>query len=408
VKVVSVYNRYLNRGGEDEGFENEGKLLERKGCEVTLVTEQVKTPDGLIESARLALDAIWSRTWYTKFEGILREKKPDVVHVHNFFPTMSPSIYYACRDNGVPVVQTLHNSRLLCPASSFYREERVCEDCLGKTPPWPAVVHGCYQNSRARSGVIAAMLTVHRYLETWRKMVDIFVVATDFYRRKFIQGGIPEDKIMMKPFFIDPDPGVKGTRGDYALFIGRLSPEKGIRTMLAAWEQLDGIPLKVRGGGPLLKEVKDFARDHSGVEVIPNRLEAQEWTALMKNARFLVWPSAGIFETFGLVAVDAFACGMPVIASRSGAMAEIVTDKRTGLQFTVGDPQDLAEKVAWAWSNPEEMEEMGRNARIEYETKYTAERNYHMLMEVYQRAISGTRHVLNVHRTAEGRLGDLT
>ncbi|MBV9760550.1 MAG: glycosyltransferase family 4 protein [Acidobacteriaceae bacterium] len=389
MKVVSVYNRYLNRGGEDEGFENEGRLLEKNGCEVTLITEQVRRPQGLVESAQLALDAIWSRSWYTKFERILKEKKPDVVHVHNFFPTMSPSIYYACRKARVPVVQTLHNSRLICPAASFYRQERVCQDCLGKTPPWPAVVHGCYQNSRARSGVIAAMLTVHRYLETWRKMVDVFIVATEFYRRKFIEGGIPEDKIMKKPFFIDPDPGMKENRGEYALFVGRLSPEKGVRTMLAAWERLGEIPLKVRGGGPLLSEVEEFAKTHPRVEVIPHRLEAQQWTALMRNARFLVWPSAGIFETFGLVAVDAFACGMPVIASRTGAMAEIVTDHRTGLQFSVGDPEDLAAKAAWAWSHPEEMEEMGRNARIEYETKYTAEGNFHLLMEVYRRAING-------------------
>jgi glycosyltransferase involved in cell wall biosynthesis len=390
LKVISVYNRYLSPGGEDEGFERERRLLERYGCEVTPATDQVSNPNGLIDSAKLAIDTIWSRGWHARFASLIKEKKPDIVHVHNLFPAISPSICYACRDAGVPLVHTLHNSRLLCPAATFYRNERTCEDCLGKTPPWPAIVHGCYQKSRLRTSVIATMLTVHRSLDTWRKQVDLYIVATEFYRRKFIQGGIPEDKIVVKPFCVDPDPGVKNCRGDYALFIGRLVPEKGVRTLLAAWERLGDIPLKIRGNGPLLNEVQDFAERHPNqVEVLSNHLVDHELAALTKGARFLVWPSGGIFETFGSVAVEAFACGMPVIASRTGAMAEVVTDQRTGLHFTVGDSDDLATKVKWAWNHPDEMEVMGRNARCEYETKYTPDRNYEMLMAIYQRAISG-------------------
>jgi glycosyltransferase involved in cell wall biosynthesis len=388
LKILSVYNRYLNRGGEDEVFELEGKLLEERGCTVTLVSEQVRNPQGLVESARLAADAIWSRSWHRKFAALLKEKRPDVVHVHNVFPTISPSIYYACRDADVPVVQSLHNPRLLCPAATLYRAGRACEDCVGKILPWPAVAHACYQDSRLRSGVIAAMLAVHRGLGTWRELIDVFIVFTEFYRQKFIQGGLPGEKIVVKPHFVHPDPGMKSGRGDYALFLGRLSPEKGVPTLLDAWSQLGGIPLKIRGSGPLLEQAQDFAAaDRRSVEVLPNRLAYEEWVRLMGNARFLVWPTQGYYETFGLVAIEAFAFGVPVIASRTGAMVEIVEDGRTGLHFTAGNADDLAAKVEWAWTHPDEMETMGRQARVKYEVNYTADRNYEMLMDIYRGAI---------------------
>ncbi len=389
MRVISIFNRYQNRGGEDEVFELEAKLLGEHGHDVTLMTEDVHDPHGLIDSARVASDAIWSRKAYAKIEALLKEKNPQLVHVHNTFPTISPSIYYACRQAGVPVVQSLHNPRLLCPAATFHRDGHACEDCLGKLLPWPAIFHGCYQKSRARTSVVAAMLTAHRYLGTWRELIDTFIVFTEFYRRKFIQGGPPGDKIVVKPHFVDPDPGLKSGRGDYALFIGRLSREKGVHTLLDAWKRLKDIPLKIRGKGPLLGEVQAFAaQNQRRIEVLPTRLVPQEWAGLMRGARFLVWPSEGYYETFGLVAIEAFAFGIAVIASRTGAMGEIVADQRTGLHFTAGDADDLASKVAWAWAHPVEMEMMGQNARREYKEKYTAERNYEMLIDIYRETIA--------------------
>ncbi len=387
LRVISVYNRYQNRGGEEEVFELEGKLLNKHGHDVTFVTENVCNPHGVIESTKLASDVIWSSSWYRRFKALLKEKRPQLVHVHNTFPTISPSVYYACREADVPVVQSLHNPRLLCPAATLHRQGHTCEDCLGKLVPWPGILHGCYQNSRKRTSVVAAMLTVHRCLDTW-ELIDIFIVFTDFYRRKFIQAAFPENKIVVKPHFVDPDPGLKSNRGDYALFIGRLSPEKGIRTLLGAWQQLRDIPLKIRGNGPLIGEVQDFAaQNRRWIEVLPDRLLPPQLANLMRGARFLVWPSEGYYETFGLVAIEAFAFGVPVIASGTGAMAEIVADQQTGLHFTAGDPDDLARKVEWAWTHPNEMEVIGRSARCEYEAKYTAERNYEMLVEIYQRAL---------------------
>jgi glycosyltransferase involved in cell wall biosynthesis len=160
--------------------------------------------------------------------------------------------------------------------------------------------------------------------------------------------------------------------------------------LLRAWDKMSHIPLKIRGEGPRLAEVREVARSSGGtIEVVP-RLDREELNKLMRNARFLIWPSEGFYETFGYVAVEAFSCGVPVIASRTGVAEEIVNDQQTGLHFTSGDANDLASKVEWAWSHPNEMDTMGQAARTEYEAKYTPERNYPMLMDIYRRALAST------------------
>jgi glycosyltransferase involved in cell wall biosynthesis len=228
----------------------------------------------------------------------------------------------------------------------------------------------------------------HRYLNTWEKQVNTFIVFSDFYRRKFADAGLPPGKIAVKPHFVSPDPGQAKGPQHYVLFVGRLATEKGVETLLKAWERLKKVPLKMRGDGPLQDRVRERARDSSyRVELLP-RLAKEDLLVLLQGARFLIWPSEGYYEAFGLVAVEAFACGIPVIASRIGVMAEIVQDGVTGLHFASGDPQDLAAKIEWAWSHPEAMSEMGRAARAEYEAKYQPSKNYEMLMDIYRRAIA--------------------
>ena len=234
------------------------------------------------------------------------------------------------------------------------------------------------------------MLHIHRRLRTWQEQVDIYIALTEFARQKFIQGGLPADKIVVKPNFVDSAPCMREGLGRYALFVGRLSPEKGIGTLLAAWKRLKSVPLKVVGDGPLMGRIQRSVREDGVEEVdILGRGLHGEVLKMMKDARFLVFPS-GCYENFPLAIAEAFACGVPVIASRLGAMAEIVEDGRTGLLFTPGDPEDLAAKVEWAWTHPQRMMEMGHEARREYEQKYTAARNYEMLMEIYRRAMGKT------------------
>ena len=385
--VLLVHEYYQQPGGEDEAFAAESGLLEDRGHRVLrYVDHNDRIKD--IGSLSLVRDTIWSSRAYRELRELVRTEKPQVVHFHNTFPLISPAAYYAAKTEGVPVVQTLHNYRLFCTNAYFFRDGHVCEDCLGKTPPWPGVLHSCYRGSRAASGTVAAMLTTHRALQTWTKMVDTYIVLTNFARQKFIQGGLPAQKVKVKPHFVGPDPGLGEGRGGYALFVGRLSPEKGVDTLLSAWEYIGGeLCLKIVGDGPLTPRVTEVARRVSGVEWLGQQ-PLEEVYRLMGGAHFLVFPSE-LYETFGRVSIEAFAKGTPVVASRIGAIAELVDHHRTGLHFNPGDPKDLAARVEWILRHPLELARMRREARTEFEAKYTAERNYQMLRRIYETVAAG-------------------
>ena len=388
LRVVSVYNGYLNRGGEDEVFESEGKLLTEHGCDVRLVTTQTQAPKNTCQKIELAIDCVWSRHWHKNFRSLLKRDRPDIVHVHNVFPVMSPAVYYACQEADVPVVQTLHNYRLLCPASTFYRDGRVCEECVQHTL-WQGVKHGCYQGSRIGTGAIAVMLQVHRDKSTWTQKIDRYIALSEFARNKFIEGGLPAEKVRVKPNFVDPDPGEASRTREYATFVGRLVSWKGTGTLLSAWKSFCGsIPLVIVGDGPDRVEIEaQVSQGLLPAVTYMGRLPRERTLATMKRARFLVFPSEW-YEGFPMTIAEAFACSVPVICSSLGSMQEIVTDGRTGLHFRAGDAEDLAAKIRWAWNHPEEMEIMGRQARAEYEAKYTARCNYEMLIDIYHDAIA--------------------
>lgn len=387
MKVLVVHNFYRHPGGEDEVFRRECELLRSAGHEVVQYVRhnQEISEGGIWSSLRTGGQTLWNWESARELRFVLRKEKPDLAHFHNIFPLISPAAYYVAQQQGIPVVQSLHNPRLLCPAATLYREGRTCEECVGGRVAWPAVVHACYHNSRPQTAAVAGMLALHRFLRTWQESVQAYIVFTEFFREKFIAAGLPPDKVFVKPHFLSADPGTKQTPGSYALFLGRLAPEKGVRTLLKAWRKLTHIPLQIVGSGPLETELQDFKKDHPSVRILPHQSPAT-CLDLIKGARFLVWPSEGYNETFGLVAIEAFACAKPIIATRLGAMQELVEDAKTGLHFEAGNADDLAAKVEWASSHPRELEKMGRAARAEYEAKYTAERNYRLLMEIYNRA----------------------
>ena len=390
MKILLVHNSYQQPGGEDVVFDQERQLLERAGHQVLTYCRSNWEIAGYSASKRLALAGrvVWARDTRQEIAALLRSQKPDLVHVHNTFLIVSPSVYAACKEAHIPVVQTLHNYRLLCPAADFYRDGHPCEECAEHTL-WRGAFHGCYRESRAGTTSVALMLKVHRLLRTWTRMVDSYVAPTEFARRRFVAGGLPSERIMIKPSFVHPDPRGRTDGGQHALFVGRLSPEKGPETLVTAWRLLGSrVPLMIVGDGPLSTPLAADAVHHGlGNISFRGRLTHAETFRAIKEASFLIIPS-GCYETFSISTVEAFACGVPVICSRLGAMQEIVEDGRTGLHFTPGDPDDLAAKVEWAWNHPSQMAEMGRAARAEYEAKYTAEKNYACLMDIYQRAIT--------------------
>jgi glycosyltransferase involved in cell wall biosynthesis len=389
MKILQVHNHYQYPGGEDVVFEQERRMLEQAGHEVVVYRRSNLEINRLswFKRAILPKQIIWSRDTEGEIARLLSKETPDLVHVHNTFLMISPSVYGACRDRGIPVVQTLHNYRLLCPAASFFREGNICEECvehgLGR-----GIWHGCYRESRPQTASVSLMLAVHRLSGTWNELVDCYIALTEFSRDKFIAGGLPANKIFVKPNFVNPDPGERQQAGNYALFVGRLSPEKGVSTLLKSWERLSGGPtLHIVGEGPEQERLAAQA-SKSGLSGVTfrGRLSREETIAAVRSSRFLVVPSEW-YEGFPMCIAEAMACGTPVVCSRLGGMAEVVDELRTGLHFTPGDPADLAAKVDWAWSHPKEMEAMGRSGRAEYEAKYTAERNYPMLMDIYQHAI---------------------
>jgi glycosyltransferase involved in cell wall biosynthesis len=388
MKIILVHNQYQQPGGEDVVFNQERQLLESAGHKVVIYHRSNFEVDSYTGVKRLALipRTIWACDVRKEFAELLRAERPDIVHVHNTFVMISPSIYSACREEHVPVVQTLHNYRLLCPAANFFRNGKICEECVEHSL-LRSIRYGCYRGSRSATATVALMLATHRGLGTWDRDVTNYIALTEFTRGKFVEGGLPAQKIFVKPNFVSPDPGLGSGNGDYVLFVGRLSPEKRVNTVLAAWSLLGHrIPLMVIGGGPERAELEKEARDIGLNITFRGQLAREQTFEAIRNARFLVVPSEW-YETFGVIIVEAFACGIPVICCRLGAMQELVDDGRTGLHFTPGSAEDLAEKVDWALNNPVRMRSFGKEARQEYEKKYTAEKNYPILMDIYQRAI---------------------
>ena len=381
MRILSIHNKYKIRGGEDESSKAEVNLLREMGQQVEVYEENNKRIADF-NSLHLAFRAIWSLEAYQIIKQRLKQSKSDIVHVQNFFPLISPSVYYAAKTERVPVIQTLRNYRLICPNGLFFRDGHVCEDCLGKFIPYPGVIHSCYRQSLGATAATAAMLTTHRAIDTWSKQVDLFISLSKFARQKFIEAGFPAQKIIVKPNFVHPDPGMGEGRGGYVLYVGRLSVEKGLDVLLAAWERIKApIPLKIVGEGPLAEQVVEAAKRMPQVEWL-GRKSIKEVYELMGESMFLVFPSKW-YETFGRVAVEAFAKGTPVIASNLGAIAELVDSGRTGFHFTASDSEDLAAKVEWMLTHPKELSQMRSHARLEFETKYTAQKNYHQLMEIY-------------------------
>jgi glycosyltransferase involved in cell wall biosynthesis len=382
MKILLAHNRYQHRGGEDTVYEQERDLLAANGHQVI---EYLKDNRALESMPRLKLAAstVWSRTAHQEVDALIRRERPDVVHVHNTLPQISPSIYYAARRQGVPVVQTLHNYRLLCANGLLMRDGVVCEECVGKAIGWPAVRHACYRQSRSATLAVVGSIVLHRAVGTYREQVARYIAMCEFSRNKLLAAGVPADRIVLKPNFAPDkhaDADLQAPRSG-ALFVGRLSAEKGIAVLIQAWKALD-VDLQLIGGGELSEPLRAALSPTVHVRGFVSDPELMQAT---RRAQFLVLPSL-VYEGFPMVIAEAFAAGLPIIASRLGAMAELVRDGETGLHFNAGDAADLAAKVRWAVANPQAMSEMSMRARQTYLRLYTPQANYRRLMEIYDDA----------------------
>lgn len=381
LRILVVHCAYQLYGGEDSVVEAEVALLKANGHDVRVLMRR-NADIAELSTWRVARDTVWSPETTRMLEDVTRDWRPDVMHVHNTLLLLSPSIFWAARRQGIPVVQTLHNFRLGCLSATFLRDGQVCEKCLGHAP-LAGVRHGCYRDSKAQSMVLATSVMTHRWLGTYTRHVDRFITLTRFARQKFIDMGLPSDRLRVKPNFVPwcERPSHEDRQG--GLYVGRLSIEKGIETLLGAWPLLGDCQdqVQVMGTGPKESETRALlGRQHLGHSPL------DEVLARMARAAFLVLPSV-CYEGFPRTVVEAFSRGLPVIASRLGSMAELIEDGQTGLLFEAGNPRALAEKIRWACQHPEAMQAMGRRARLVYEQEFTAERNHEHLMQVYAEAI---------------------
>ncbi|MEO0563006.1 MAG: glycosyltransferase [Chloroflexota bacterium] len=397
MRVLVIHNTYQIPGGEQVTVNNEIENLRAHGHEViTYMRDNSELGDmGSLGKLAMPKRMAWSKSAAADLRALVQRTKPDIAHIHNTHFMISPAAVHVCADEGVPVVKTLHNFRLICPAATLFRNGRVCEDCVGKAAPLPGVLHACFRRSHSQSAALAAANTFHVYRKTWDRVAQ-FITPTAFARAKMIEGGFAPDRITAKPHFLATDPGIDAhtPRDRFMLYVGRFTPEKGSQILLEAWKTLPDIPLKMVGEGPLMADARATldANPNMTVELL-GRVRRDEVYALMRRAHGLVF-SSECYETFGMVAVEAFAVGTPVVASGHGAPAEIITHGETGLHFTPGDPTDLAAKVRQMWEDQPTTETMRQKARATFEAHYTAAPNLDRLLSIYEQAKSRSNYVV--------------
>lgn len=385
MKILVIHNAYQQRGGEDVVFGNEVALLKSKGHDVREFKVNNYDIDSFLDKLRAAFGVTFSVKSYLEVRRTLNTFRPDVVHVHNFFPLISPSVFYACRRAFIPSVFTLHNYRVLCP-TAFLMHNGIRTEASLRNGPWWAVPQRVYRGSFVGTFAVASMISIHKAAGTWSNCVTRFIALSKFASATFAEAGLPVSRIKVKPNFVDIQVPIEGRRRGL-LFVGRLSSEKGLDVLSAATQLLGCTEkmVKVVGDGPMASSLNSA----SGIEFL-GPLGAPSVYEQMANSQVLLVPSLW-HESFGMVVIEAFACGLPVIASRLGALSELVEDGVTGLLVEPGSAKDLAEKMRWAIEHPEAMLQMGRAARARYEERYTSEINYSQLMGIYEEAIEANR-----------------
>lgn len=390
VLLAHNYYRSVAPSGEDAVFLNERALLESR-CEIVSYERHNDDIDEstLGRKVRLGFTAAWSHKTYKELCALIQKEKPEIAHFYNTFPLITASAYAACQDKGVPVVQTVQNYRFVCPNGLLLRAGKPCEDCFG-TSFLPAIRYRCYRASLPATGAVVWSLLNNRWRGTYNNLVNRYIAPTQFGAKKLIQGGLPRHMMEVKPNFLPVIPAPGTGSGGYALFAGRLSSEKGLRSLLEAWKNVKGLPLKIAGDGPLREELQSFVTMHNLPIEFLGYVSHSEVLSLTGDAVFLVVPSEW-YEGFPMVVVQALACGTPVIASRLGSLDEIVEEGKTGLKFEAGNPQDLAIRVNELASDWSRLARMRIHARAAFEERYTAKINYSQLMEIYQSALGDFR-----------------
>ena len=405
MRVLILHNRYRQPGGEDTAARREADMLRQHGFEVV---EHVVDNDAneLLGDIALLARAAWSGDSYAAVRRMCQEFRPSIVHVHNFWMRLTPSVHAAAHSTGAATVQSLHNYRLVCGNGFLLRDGKVCRDCVG-TSLWRGVARRCYHDSVIASAAVARMIAQNRNRETWTRDVDAFITPSESAREILLHAGMPPERFFLKPNFTE-DPGVgesaPSTSGSF-VFAGRFSEEKGLRVLLEAWARVKrakGARLIVAGDGPEKLELENYAKrlglGPSDV-LFAGRLPSVQLIELITSARAVVVPSICL-ETFGSTIVEAFSCGRPAIVSDLGSPSELVRDGWNGFKVPPSDPPALAHAMEMVLANDQLADEMGRNGRYDYVTGFTPQINFKTLSGIYDFAL---RHRAEAMNTGENR-----
>ncbi len=390
MNILMVHNRYRFRGGEDVSTDAETAMLREHGHTVVPYLRDNRDIPELDTlgvgragaSLRLGGTTVWSQSAYREVKTLLHEQSFDVMHVQNTFPQISPSVLHAARRAGVAVVQSLRNYRVVCASGTLFRDGAICELCVGKAVGTPAIRYKCYRDDAVASGAVVALQSIHRLAGSYSRSVSVYIALTRFAADRHIEGGIPSDRIVIKPNFLAEDPGPGGGDRSGFVYIGRLSAEKGIDTMVEAWESISA-PLTIIGDGPLVDRVQEAAARNPQI-TYRGPLPHAEAIEALGSVQAAIVPSHW-YEPFGRGVIEAYARATPVIAARSGGLTELIDDGRTGLLFEPGNAADLVRAVETILGEVDQSV-MAAAARAEFEARYTAAANYPQLMAVYERA----------------------
>ena len=392
MKILQIHNSYIFKGGEDTVVEQERNLLVENGHEVFQLKKKNKEEIiNLIDKLKVAKNLSYSYAAKNIVYNEIKKINPEIAHIHNTFPLWSASVFDACIENNIPIVLTLHNYRTICANGLFFRKKKVCEQCLNRSP-YHSVLYGCYQNSRIKSLPVAKMIDDNQKKNTWSKKINRFIALTNFAKKKFIQANFPEEKIRVKPNFSSTQILSDTTNNALkknCIYVGRLSEEKGITTLLKAWEKIN-FPLKVFGDGPLNHRLNKNQPNINFIGDQPRNIVIEE----MKLSKFLIFPTE-YYEGFPMTILEAFESGLPVLASNIGSVSEIIKDKYNGVLFETGNIHDLRTKINWLLSNSNECQKIANNALKECAIKYSKEENYKTLIKIYEEAIDNQKNALH-------------
>ena len=394
MKILAIHNfhRKGSSSGDDQVFKNETALLEKHGNHVIKYTVSNDEFDnaGVFGKLAITLGMLWSSKNYKAVQQLIEKERPDIVHVHTFFPLLSPSILYVCKRAGIKVVATLHDTRFVCPCATSLRGNQLCNEC-GDGKYFRMCKYGCFKNSKLQSFIVAWIFTYHRIRKSFYNQIDRYICLNENQIQLLVQIGFDNNKITKKYNFV-PDMYAnfrkveyRGLPERYVVFYGRISEEKGIKVLMQIWDELEDIPLVVMGGGPLEKEFNIWAENHKNVYFL-GYTQHEQCLSIVNGGEFVVFPSVW-YEGCSMVQIESESMGKGLIATNLGFSEEAIQNGVNGYKVQLGDVDGFRKYIKELWNNPALISDIGNNARRDYEQKYSPEDNYEKLMEIYTQTI---------------------